>query len=117
MSYNVLDDLFLDEDVRPLCYPIIGLHLFLETQEFAANHFIDWKFNVACAPWWGGMWERLVSCIERCLKKTIGTKQLSYVELQTFILEIEGILNNRPLCADYDDDTEGVLTPNYLVFS
>ena len=22
-----------------------------ETQEFAANHFIDWKFNVACAPW------------------------------------------------------------------
>ena len=32
------------------------------------------------------------------------------------LLEIEGILNNRPLCADYDDDTEDVLTPNYLVF-
>ena len=67
-----------------------------ETQEFVANHFIDWKFNVACAPWWGGMWERLVSCIKRCLKRTVGTKQLSYVELQTFVLEIEGILRWIP---------------------
>ena len=87
-----------------------------ETQSFASNHFIDWKFNVACAPWWGGMWERLVSCVKRCLKRTIGRKQLNYIELQTVILEIEVILNNRPLCSDYDDDTTDVLTPNHLVF-
>ena len=61
------------------------------------------------------MLECLVACIKRCLKKTVETKQLNYVELQTFILEIEVILNNRPLCADYHEDTED-LTPNQLVF-
>ena len=25
-----------------------------------ANHCIEWKFNVALAPWWGGFFERLV---------------------------------------------------------
>ena len=29
---------------------------------------------------------------------------------------MEVILNNRPICADYDDDQEDVLTPNHLVF-
>ena len=30
--------------------------------------------------------------------------------------EIEAILNNRPLCSDYDDDITDVLTPNHLIF-
>ena len=46
----------------------------------------------------------------------IGVKRLTFVELQTLILEIEVILNNRPLCADYDGDMEDVLTPNHMVF-
>ena len=37
------------------------------------------------------------------------------MELQTIVLEIENILNNRPLCAVYND-TEEVLTPNHLIF-
>ena len=49
------------------------------------------------------------------MKKVIGVKRLTFVELQTLILEIEVILNNRSLCADYDDDMEDVLTPNHMV--
>ena len=71
-------------------------------QSFAAYKFIEWKFNIAVAPWWGGIWERLVSSVKRCLKKTIGLRKIDFVELQTPLLEIETILNNRPLCPYYE---------------
>ena len=57
-----------------------------------------------------------MALVKSCMKKVIGVKRLTFVELQTLILEIEVILNNRPLCADYDDDIEDVLTPNHMVF-
>ena len=85
------------------------------TQQFAANHGIEWNFNIDCAPWQGGAWERLVGCVKRCLKKVLGTKKLTYVELQTLIVEVEAVLNNRPISIDYDDGEE-VLTPNHLLF-
>ena len=87
-----------------------------ETQNFATNRMIEWKFNIPLSPWMGGMWERLVSCVKKCLKRTIGVKQVSFVELQTLVLEVEAVLNNRPICRDYDDELEEVLSPNHLVF-
>ena len=68
-----------------------------------------------CAPWQGGIWERLVASVKRCMKKVIGIKTLTYIELQTIVAEIEQILNNRPIGADYEDDHEDVITPNHLV--
>ena len=38
-------------------------------------------------------------------------------ELQTILLEIELIINDRPLTHIYTDSTEPSLTPNRLVFS
>ena len=87
-----------------------------ETQRYASNKMIRWKFNVEGAPWWGGLWERLVKCVKGCIKKVVGVKRLTFVELETLILEVEVILNNRPLCPDYEDDMEDALTPNHLVF-
>ena len=87
-----------------------------QTQHYASNKFIRWKFNIEGAPWFGGMWERLVSSVKTCIKKAVGVKRITYIELQTLIYEIEQILNNRPLGADYDDDTEDVLTRNHLIF-
>ena len=90
--------------------------LLLKRQFFCSNKEIRWKFNLEQAPWMGGIYERLVSSVKRCLKKTIGVKRLTYVELQTLVLEVEMILNNRPLCEPLDDDPELALTPNHLVF-
>ena len=93
-----------------------GIFTCNETQAFASDRGINWKFNLDCAPWFGGIWERLVASVKRCIKKVVGTKRLSYVELQTLVYEIELILNNRPIGCDYDDDHEDVITPNHLVF-
>ena len=87
-----------------------------ETQTFIANKFIKWKFNLESAPWWGGMWERLVGSVKRCIKKMVGIRKINYVELQTLLFEIEAVLNNRPICDDYDDDMNDVLSPNHLLY-
>ena len=86
------------------------------TQKYATNSFVEWKFNIPESPWMGGVWERLVACVKKCLKRTVGRRRIDFVEMQTLVYEIEGILNNRPICNDYEDDVEAVLTPNHLIF-
>ena len=86
-----------------------------ETQRFMTNRLINWKFSLDCAPWQGGIWERLVASVKRCIKKVVGVKTITYIKLQTVISEIEQILNNRPIGADYQDDQEDVVTPNHLI--
>ena len=36
--------------------------------------------------------------------------------MQTVLLEIENVLNSRPLCYLYDDDHEHIVTPNHLLY-
>ena len=69
-----------------------------ETREFATNHHLmEWKFNIPQSPWMGGIWERFVSCVKRCLKSTIGMRQITFIELKTLIMEIEIILKQTNL--------------------
>ena len=58
-----------------------------ETQSFISIRNIIWKFNIDAAPWWGGMWERLVASVKHCAKKVIGLQRLSLIELQTLMFE------------------------------
>ena len=41
-------------------------------QAYLAEEEISWKFNLSCAPWWGGQLERLVGLFKRAFYKTIG---------------------------------------------
>ena len=87
-----------------------------ELKKLLADHRIEWKFNVALAPWWAGFFERLVRSTKRCLKKTLGTTRVSYQELLSVVVEIEGILNSRPLTCTYvDDELRSLLTSSQLV--
>ena len=87
-----------------------------ETQKFAKNRNIEWQFILSNAPWYEGFWERLVSIVKRCLKKTVGKACLSFYELQIILSEIEIIINSRPLNTLYDDEMYEVMTPNHLLF-
>ena len=71
--------------------------------------------GVSKAPWWGGFFERLVRSVKRCLKKVIGHSRLSYDDLLTLVVEIEGTLNSRPLTFMAADDLEEPLTPSHLL--
>ena len=58
---------------------------------------VEWQFNLEKAPWWGGIFERMIKSAKRCLKKSVGKNCLTYDELHTLIVEIEAVLNSRPL--------------------
>ena len=74
-----------------------------------------WDFNLEKAPWWGGIFERLVKSTKRCLRKVIGTARLSYDELLTVVTEVEAVLNSRPLTYVSSEDMEEPLTPSHLM--
>lgn len=57
-------------------------------QHFAREH-MKWTFNLEKAPWWGGVFERLVKSVKRCLKKTISGTRPTYEELLTVIIELK----------------------------
>lgn len=68
-------------------------------------------------PLAGGMWERLVRSVKRCLIKVVGRGMLSFMELSTLLVEIECAINARPITYIFDD-TEGIsypLTPSQLI--
>ena len=76
----------------------------------------DWDYIPPRSPWFGGWWERLVGSMKLALKKTLGTRCLTAVELLTVIQEIEACVNSRPLTF-LSDDSEGdePLTPAHFV--
>ena len=86
-----------------------------DMKSYLAERRITWRFNLSKAPWWGGFYERLIALVKTCLKKAIGTAKLSSDELHTIIVEIEGVLNSRPLTYIYPRDLEEPLTPAHLL--
>ena len=86
-----------------------------EVKQYFAKARMKWSFNLEKAPWWGGIFERLVRSVKRCLKKTIGGAILAYEELLTVVVEVESILNCRPLSYVSSEDPEEPLTPSHLL--
>ena len=83
---------------------------------FLQEKRIKWKFNLERSPWWSGYFERLVGSVKSCLKKVIGNARLLFDELYTVLLEVEDILNSRPLTYVYDEISYEPLTRNHLIY-
>ena len=87
-----------------------------ETKVFAVSKGIKWRFNVPAAPWWGGLFERMVRSTKPCLKKSMQRSCFTYEETLTMLCEIECVINNRPLTHLYEDPRDSPLTPNHLLY-
>ncbi|XP_065664600.1 uncharacterized protein LOC136086241 [Hydra vulgaris] len=87
-----------------------------ETQSFTSLRRIRWCFNVPAAPWWGGVFERMIRTTKRVIKKVLGTSRVTYEEMTTILAEIVVTINNRPITFLYDVPGDEPLTPNHLVF-
>ena len=63
----------------------------------------------------GGWWERSMRSIKSSLKKSVCRKSLIRTELKTALLEIEGMLNSRPLTFVADDAVRPLTPSHFLV--
>ena len=68
------------------------------------------------SPLVGGFWERLIRSVKRSLRKSIGRSNLTYEQLSTLIVEVEAVINSRPLTyiADDCDGISGCLSPSLV---
>ena len=84
------------------------------TRLFTKLH-VEWNFNLEKAPWWGGIFDRMIKSAKRCLKKAIGKNCLTHDELLTLVTEVEAVLNSRPLTYVSSEDAGEPLTPSHLL--
>ncbi|XP_068739951.1 uncharacterized protein [Montipora capricornis] len=84
--------------------------------DFLARQEITWQFNLSRAPWWGGQFERLIGVVKQSLYKSIGNGNLRWHELEEVILDVERIVNDRPLDYVEDDVQMPILTPSVMLF-
>ncbi|GFV31656.1 integrase catalytic domain-containing protein [Trichonephila clavipes] len=83
---------------------------------FYASHKIYWQFIMEPAPWWSGFYERLIRTVKLALRKTVGRATLFRDELETLLIEIEGVLNSRPLTYIFSEFNEAEpLTPSHMI--
>lgn len=106
-AYNELNDLY-------------KLFRNLDHQEslfaMTTSEGIIWKFNIPLASHMGGLWEAGIKSVKRLLKKTLGSSCLTYEEMNSLLIQIEAILNSRPLCKLSDDDNEfAYLSPAHFL--
>ena len=83
-------------------------------KQFNSRRSIKWRYNLSQAPWWGGLFERLIRSVKRRLIKSVIKMKLTYEELTTVRSEVEAVVNSQPLAYIYKDEVEKVLTPSHL---
>ncbi|GBM81611.1 hypothetical protein AVEN_82341-1 [Araneus ventricosus] len=95
-------------------------NLIRKPDECLANYLsserINWKLIPPRSPNFGGLWEAGVKSFKYHLKRTIGLYKVTREEFDTIIIQIEGILNSRPLSPLSSDINEyEVLTPAHFL--
>lgn len=84
--------------------------------DFIANAGISWRFSANLAPWWGGFWERMVRTMKEHFRKTVGFRRLALEQLMTVLVEMEQVINERPLFyVDSEVNSANILAPSQLL--
>ncbi|GFX92391.1 integrase catalytic domain-containing protein [Trichonephila clavipes] len=96
------------------------IKLICNKNETLANYFaseaIQWKFIPPRSPNFGGLWEAGVKSFKHHLYRTLVNSKITFEEFETIIIQIEGILNSRPLVPLPDNINEyEVLTPGHFI--
>ena len=88
-----------------------------QIKEQVAHDGIQWRFNPPGGSHHGGIFEALIKSAKKALRAILGESRTTDEELLTAVVEVEGILNSRPLtyCSS-DPNDEHVLTPNHFLY-
>ncbi|KXJ76474.1 hypothetical protein RP20_CCG009575 [Aedes albopictus] len=87
-----------------------------EVDRFCAAKEIQWSFIPPRSPNFGGIWEAGVKAAKSHLKVILCEASLTYEEMNTVLVQIEAILNSRPLTQISNDANDlTALTPGHFL--
>ena len=103
---------------KSACKQIRKISQSIAVKEVLTKKGMEWRFIPNRSPWFGSVYERMVRTVRSCLRKTIGRAMLCFEELNTILVEVETIVNNRPITYVHDDN-EGIshaLIPSHFIY-
>lgn len=81
-----------------------------------ADEGIIWKFIPPNSPHFGGIWESNIKQVKSHLVRVMGETKLVYEEFITVVIQIESVLNSRPLYPMSSDPNDlQPLTPSHFL--
>ncbi|XP_054746021.1 uncharacterized protein LOC129250427 [Anastrepha obliqua] len=87
-----------------------------EILQYAADEGFIFAFISPRAPHFGGLWVAAVNSAKHLLMRAVGNALLTAEETATLLVEVEAVLNSRPLAPLSNDPNDGkALTPAHLL--
>lgn len=86
--------------------------------QYLTNEGILWSLIPPRSPHFGGIWEASVKSFKHHMQRTVGDTLFTLEEFNTFVIEVEAILNSKPLTfMSTDSDDPLVLTPAHFLIN
>ena len=87
-----------------------------ETEAYFKEINVTWKPILEKSSWWGGFYERPIAILKSALPKIVGSAKLNFEELHTELVQIENMMNTRPLTYLSEEDCDEHITPSHLMY-